>query len=129
MLTLSGPAVRIDEAKEMADEIILRSQLSPWSHSFEYSPWVWDGEAKPSIKFYVIGLQQIGMDPRMDHGNELIQQLRQISGRNYGIDHIDQVVDTRCFHYPKVTWPHIGEHIRFLENVVNHNSFQGWLSA
>ena len=102
MLTLSGPSARIDEAKGMAEEIILRSQRSFDWHSFEQCPWEFHGaESKPSIEIYVIGLQQIGIDARMDHGNKLFQQVRQRASHVYGIDHIDQVVDTRCFHYPK----------------------------
>lgn len=130
VFTLSGPSARIEEARAMAEEIILLSQRSSESHSFEFNPWGPGGETNSTIKFkfYVIGLQQIGMGPRMDDGNELIQRVRQRSSRNYEIDRIDQVVDARWFHYPRVAWPHIGEHILFLENVVRHDLFQGWLS-
>ena len=84
----------------------------------------------PNPKIFVMaaGLSQMNLDPRADFDDDLDYKLKRKLQHFYDVN-ADQLVDARLFHFPKVEKPHIGEHYKFLQDLVKHKYFGWWLGG
>ena len=91
-----------------------------------WQPWVRSSAANPKIHVMAAGLQLVDLNPRADYDWDLDYKLKRKLHYHYNVT-VDQLVDARTFHYPKVEKPHIGEHYRFITDLVQHPDFEWWL--